>query len=137
MHEEILRSFFEGVVEEPLLARDLDGALVRDGSRVTRHPIVDMAEAFEVLAAHLVRVCNAVLRGSLQVELLEAIGFCLAASDAFHWDSSSPEGERVAAVVYEWSAPEINNPLTLTNVAAWRRRLLGEEPRFETERPVA
>jgi hypothetical protein len=96
-----------------------------------------MAEEFEVRSTHLVKVCDAILDGSVHAELLEAIGFCLVASDAFHWDTVSPDGERVADVAYDWSAPEINYPLTLPNVAAWRRRLLGEEARFETKRPVA
>ncbi len=137
MHEEVLRRFFEGAAETTDLTRDLHGALVPDGSGVTRHPIVDMAEQFEVRPTHLVKVCDAVLGGSVQIELLEAIGFCLVASDAFHWDTDSPEGERVAEVAYDWSAPEINYPLTLPNVVAWRRRLLGEGARFETKPPVA
>jgi hypothetical protein len=137
MREEILRRFFEGAAEATDLARDLQGALAPDGPGMTRHPIVDMAEEFEVRPIHLVKVCDAVLDGSVQAELLEAIGFCLVASDTFHWDTDSPAGERVADVACDWSAPEINYPLTLPNVAAWRRRLLGEEARFETKRPVA
>jgi hypothetical protein len=76
-------------------------------------------------------VCNAVLEGEIQAGFLEAIGFCLVSSDAFHWDGSSPQGGRVAEVVYDWSAPEINYPLTPPNVRAWRSRLHGEEARFE------
>lgn len=74
------------------------------------------------------------LDDAVQPEFLEAIGFCLVASDAFHWNTDSPEGARVADVAIDWSAPDSNYPLTHTNVAAWRRRLLGEEARFETER---
>jgi hypothetical protein len=132
VHEDVLRQFFEGVASAADLARDLEGALVPDGPRVTRHPIVDMVGDFEVQPHHLVRVCDAVLDGGIQPGLLEAIGFCLVASDAFHWDGDSPEGGRVAEVVYDWSAPEINYPLTHPNVTAWRRRLLGEEARLET-----
>ena len=131
MHEEVLRRFFEGVADPSDLARDLHGALVPDGPDVTRHPIVDMVEEFEVQPCHLVKVCDAVLDGSVSVDSLEAIGFCLVASDAFLWDSNSPGGERVADVAHDWSAPEVNYPLTLTNVAAWRRCLLGEEACFE------
>ena len=70
------------------------------------------------------------LDGAIQLALLEAIGFCVVASDAFHWGVGSPEGDRVSAVAYEWSAPEANYPLTHPNVGAWRRRLLGEEATF-------
>jgi len=131
VHEDVLRQFFEGGASAADLAHDLEGALVADGPSVTRHPIVDMVGAFEVQPHHLVRVCEAVLDGAIQPALLEAIGFCLVASDAFHWDSDSSDGGRVADVAYAWSAPEINYPLTHPNVGAWRRRLLGEEVSFE------
>jgi hypothetical protein len=131
MHEEVLRRFFEGEASAAELAHDLEGALVSDNPGLTRHPIVDMTQAFEVQPHHLVRVCDAALQGEIQVSLLEAIGFCLVSSDAFHWDGSAPEGGRVAAVVYDWSAPEINYPLTSPNIRAWRSRLRGEEARFE------
>jgi hypothetical protein len=131
VHEELLRQFFEGAAPGSRLARDLEGALVPDGLQLTRHPIVDMVEDFEVQPHHLVRVCDAVLNGEIEPGLLEAIGFCLVSSDAFHWDGGSMEGERVAEVVYDWSASEINYPLTLPNVRAWRGRLLREEVRFE------
>ena len=131
MHEDVLRQFFESEASAVELAQDLEGALVSDGPGLTRHPIVDMTDAFEVQPHHLVRVCDAILNGEIQPGLLEAIGFCLVASDAFHWDSSSPEGGRVADVVCDWSAPEINYPFTLPNIRAWRSRLLGEEARFE------
>ena len=104
MHEDVLRQFFEGGASAADLAHDLEGALVADGPSVTRHPIVDMVGAFEVQPHHLVRVCEAVLDGAIQPALLEAIGFCLVASDAFHWDSDSSDGGRVADVAYAWSA---------------------------------
>src|SRR6266850_231968 len=101
MHEDVLRTFFKGEASAAALARDLEGALVLDGPSMTRHPIVDMVGDFEVRPHHL--------------------GFCLVASDAFHWNGDSPEGGRVAEVAHDWASPEINYPLTVSNVAAWRR----------------
>jgi hypothetical protein len=139
MREEMLRRFFEGSTTARDFALDLGGALVREtsGSGITRHPIVDMSGEFEVKPAHLVKVCDAVLNGSMPADVLNAIGFCLIASDAFHWNSDSTEGDRVANVAFDWSAPEINYSFTTNNVTAWRRRLLGEEVRLETNRPGA
>jgi hypothetical protein len=136
MREAVLRDFFEGRLSAASLTRDLYGALVTENSRVTRHRIVDMAEEFEVRPAHLIMLCNAVLDGTVPIEQLKAIGFCLVASDAFHWDTNCPDGERVAEVAHDWSTPEINYPLTLANVAAWRGLLLGEPAQFETRSSV-
>ena len=133
MHEDVLRTFLEGEASAAALARDLEGALVPDGPSVTRHPIVDMVGDFEVRPHHLIRVCDAVLGGAVKPGLLEAIGFCLVASDAFHWNRDSPEGGRVAEVAHDWASPEINYPLTAANVATWRRRLLGEDVSLETK----
>ena len=133
MHEDVLRQFLEGRASTADLAGDLQGALASDGPEMTRHAIVDMVGTFEVQPHHLVRVCDAVLDGAIPLSFLQAIGFCVVTSAAFHWDGDSPEGDRVANVAYDWSAPEINYPLTQRNVAAWRRRLLGEEVSMEAQ----
>ncbi len=65
-----------------MLADDLVESLVEKPS-ITYHPIKDMRDDFEVLAEHLVRVCDAVLDGEIEAKYLEAIGFCIAASDHF------------------------------------------------------
>jgi hypothetical protein len=126
MHEQTLRDFFEGCASARALADDLIGSLQTSGG-VTRHAIIDMNEEFAVTPEHLIRVCDAVIGGVIAPEYLRAIGFCLQASDKFVWDGSEVGGERVAEVAADWSAPEINFPLTLANAAAWRRYLTGGE----------
>lgn len=130
MHELILRRFFEGRATAADLAADLDDSLVKGQNGVTLHPIVDMAEPFTVEASHLVSVCDAVLAEQIEPLYLRAIGFCLAASDAFDWNGESAEGESVATVALDWSCPEGNYPLSLENVVQWRKRLLGGVPQF-------
>ena len=127
MREIVLRKFFEGGLTGTDLARDLRGSLVPDGPKLTKHPIEHMEGEFEVLPPHLVKVCDTVLDGSIPAEFLESVGFCLVASDAFFWDTDTPEGGVVADVVLDWSDPVINHPLSHANVAKWRRVLLGEE----------
>jgi hypothetical protein len=126
MHEQTLREFFEGRASAAALAADLTGSLQvrRD---VIGHPIVDMDEEFAVSPEHLIRVCDAVIEGEIDPQYLRAIGFCLIASDAFFWEGDDPNGERVADVTSDWSAPEINFPLTAANTVAWRRYLAGGE----------
>lgn len=130
MHEQVLREYFSGSTSAAELRRDLEGALVRTSAHVTRHPIVDMSDDFEVRPEHLIRVCDAVLAGELAPDALAAIGFCLVASDCFFWDGDTPEDERVANAAYDWSAPEVNYALTLTTVAKFRHRLATGESTF-------
>lgn len=151
MHELILRRFFEGALSADELVLDLRGSIVPDNEytyirdhyppeeaeRMIKdlessefgghlHPIVDMPGEFEVLPEHLVKLCDAVLTGKIDPKYLHPIGFCLMASDAFHWDGDDPKGELVGDLAWEWSGPEVNYPLTLANVAEWRHKLLGE-----------
>ncbi len=127
MQEIVLRRFFEGGLSSTDLAHDLNGSLVHAGPKLTRHLIEDMEGEFEVLAHHLIKVCDSVLDGSVPPESLESIGFCLAASDAFFWDSETPEGGIVANVIFNWAEHRINHSLNCDNVAKWRKVLLGEE----------
>ncbi len=122
MHEGILRDFFIGRSTATDLARDLRGSIIRTGN----HVVVDvtrMTGEFTVEPAHLIRVCEAVLAGHIAPELLAAIGFALQTSDVFSWDGSTCEGERIAETTADWSAPEINFPLTMQNIAAWKTYL--------------
>ena len=60
---------------------------------------------------------------------LTAVAFALLASDAFWWDD-----EVISEVVADWSAPEINYPLTEEALAMYRGWLRGlAEP---SERPL-
>ena len=127
MREAVLREFFTGKIGANELERDLLGSLVQRGN-VTEHPIVDMDEEFSVVPEHLVRVCDAVLAGALHPAHLQAIGFCLQASDHFEWDGSDPNGERVSEVASDWSTPEVNYELNLANVKRWKHYLLTGEP---------
>jgi len=132
VHEVALKQFFEGSAPATELARDLQSAMQSTVCGSIRQPIVDMEGEFAVRSEHLVRICDAVLEGLIPPASLQAAGFCLVASDAFHLDTDSLDRELVARVVHEWSAPEINYPLTVRNVSEWRRMLCGEEARLET-----
>lgn len=131
MHEIILKQFFEGSLSASMLAEDLIGSLVSDSPSSTRHPIVDMDIEFKVSPQHLIKLCDAVLSYEIESLYLQAIGFCLIASDMFFWDSDEPDGDVVAEALHDWSAPEINYPLTLSNVKEWRHMLKGERCRLK------
>lgn len=131
MHEEILRRFLVGEAPADELAVDLDGALVRRGKRRTDHPIIDMTVDHTVTTGGLVRVCDAVLGGTLEPQKLKAIGFCIIASDHFDYDTDTDDGSLVAETVHDWSVPEINYPLSHRNVSLWRARLQGKQVKLE------
>jgi len=122
MHEQTLRDFFIGTATDQELVDDLTGSLVRRG-HVTEHRIVDMSDDFHVATHHLLRLCDAVLSRQIAPAYLEAIGFCLQASDSFFWDSDEPGGDRVSEVTADWAAPQINHALTADNVRKWRHYL--------------
>ena len=122
MREIVLQRFFQGNASDHELAADVAGSLERRGNDVRVH-IERMAAKFHVEASHLIRVCDAVLAETLDPKDLVAIGFALQASDAFVWDGSTEDGERVGETTSDWSAPEINFPLTIENVHGWKSYL--------------
>ena len=132
MKEDVLRQFFEGHVTATDLARDLVSAVERErvppgAPGVSRVRITDMAEDFEVRPAHLVKIVDAALDGALGPDELEAIGFCLEASEHFVWDVDTPEGRRVADAAFWLDSPEINYPLTPAVLAKIRHYLVTGE----------
>jgi hypothetical protein len=128
MREEILKQFFTGEVGTEALAEDLVGSMITKGD-VSKHPIEDMRESFQLGPKHLIRLCDAVLRDEIKPQYLQSIGFCIVASDNFEYDTDTAEGNLVGETLLDWSAPIINYPLTKTNVEKFRQRLVtGEDP---------
>ncbi len=132
MHEEVLKRFFLGEISAKVLVDDLAESLV-EKSGITYHPIKVMRDDFEVLPEHLVRVCDAVLSGEIEAKYLEAIGFCIVASDHFEYDTDMPEGDLVGETVFDWSEPRVNYPLTCENVRKFRERLVTGRNPFAAE----
>jgi hypothetical protein len=131
MCEHILRDFFLGRLDATALSRDLEGTMVRRGPEEAGIRIVDLPGGLHPLTAEqLVRVCDAVERGLLEPWKLEAIGFCLLASEHFTWQPSTGEGSRVSQVVGLWAAPRTRYPLTARTVAKARHLLLTGEDTF-------
>lgn len=133
MHAVVLRDFFLGRVSGEQLAADLAGTSERVGFDSYRHHMTDLEEDFSVEPAHLVRLCDAVLAGTVPAAALADVGFGMIASDHFLWDTDSPDGYRVGDTLYDWSSPEINFPLNAQTVAKFRHRLLTGEDTFTRE----
>jgi hypothetical protein len=121
-----LRRFLEGSATAEKLAQILATPLDHSAG-VTFEP--PTSPPLHVAPAHLVRVCDAILAGGCEPRILRDVGFLLIGSDAFEYDGDAQDGARVAKVAADWSAPEINWPLTLENVQEWRLFLgTGEAP---------
>jgi hypothetical protein len=131
--EATLRDFFLGTASVDALAADLEGTVERRTSTSSFVHIEDLPadEEFTITAPMLVRLCDAVLTGSLPGPALEPIAFAVIASDHLHW----AEGDEVVGrVLYDWASPEVNWELTPENVRMFRSWLTGEaEPPPEPE----
>jgi len=130
MHESILRDFFLGTADIAAPRADLQGAVTQASHDVSSQNILTMATDFDVTAAHLVRLCDAVLAGELPAADLSVIAFCLVASDSFQWDTDTPEGNLIGETLFDWDSPEINYPLDYQTVAKFRHRLITGEDTF-------
>lgn len=123
MKEEILRKYFSGEIGVDSLRNDLNGAIFTENG-VTHHIIEEMQNEYEVTAKHLIKLCDDVLGCNLEATSLQPIAFCLLASNYFQWDVERDDISLILSdIIYEWSAPEINFPLTLENVKQYRKRL--------------
>ena len=130
MKAEILRDFFEGRVLARALDADLRGAFKQSTLDSFQLQMTDLDRDFVVRPEHLIKLCDAVLESHLDPEALRAVGFGIIASDHFDWDTDAPHGAVVADTLYDWASPEANYPLSTSNVAKFRHRLVTGEDTF-------
>ena len=130
MHEDVLRDYFLGTADVAALRADLEGAVTQTSHDVLSQHVVSMATDFDVTAAHLVSLCDAVLAGQLPTADLSIIAFCLVASDRFQWDAETPTGNVIAETLHEWDSPAINYALNERTVTKFRHRLLTGQDTF-------
>ncbi len=122
-----MRDFFLGRGTARELSRELERSVIPIGPDDWAHPVEPMSESSVVEPDHLARVCAAVVGGELRPEWLQSKGFCLLSSDAFDWDADSSPGALVVGVLDQWSAPEINIPLTVQAAGRRQAQLSGQQ----------
>ena len=136
MREQTLRDFFAGQASVAELAADCEGSVERgitpEGTVVSQVRISDMEVEFGLTTAHLIKLIDAVERGDLSLEALDAICFCIHASDQFMWNADEPgsDGERLAEGLSYLGAPEIHYPLTPIVLGKIRHYLVSGELTF-------
>ena len=131
MKEIVLQHFFEGHASAEDLAADAAGAFERHvdsaGTVFSRLNAIPMNHEFAVSAEHIVKLVDAVLGAGLSLDALDAICFCLEASDSFTWDTDTADGERVAESLFWLGTPEINYALTPSVLTKIRHYLVSGE----------
>ena len=119
MRESILAEFLSGEVTAALLQIELANVVGANTLQAGENMILDLSYDLEIRRDHLIRLCETFLKGDLDSGQLEAIAFFLIGSDHFVWNSDLKEGELVAEILFDWSAPEINYVLTEQNVSRY------------------
>jgi len=130
MHESVLKDFLVGIQPATVLKKDLAGAVIQTSSNTFTQRVVPMKEELVITREHAVRLCDAVLDGSLAPEDLEPIAFCIIASDQFLFEDDTPYNERVLDTLHDWDSPEINYVLSRATVEKFKHRLLTGESTF-------
>ena len=117
MRESDIRSFLDGDVDAAWLSRVLE-----EGSNATEL-VADLEQAVCLTPGEMRRLCDAHLDGGLPVDGLQAVAGLILESDNFGWDESTPDGELVAEILWDWAMPEDESPPTTQAVEACRQRL--------------
>ena len=117
MRESDIRSFLDGDVDAAWLSRVLEG----DASATEL--VADLDEAVCLTPGEMRRLCDAHLDGGLPVDGLQVVAGLILESDNFGWDESTPEGELVAEILWDWAMPDDEAPPTTEAVQECRQRL--------------
>lgn len=123
LNEKTIAAFLAGTLEPQALDREVRSAVERVDDIRTRVFVRGMSTPLVVSVPMAVSLCDAAIDQRIAPESLRVLAFAVVASDRFEWND-----EVVAEVLHDWSAPEINYPLTPENLRRFRMWLLREEP---------
>jgi hypothetical protein len=138
MKEVVIQDFFAGRATAKELTAEAAGAVERHtdsgGTQHSRLRSIATSKELEVTPEHLLKLLDAVEAGELGLDVLDAVCFCVEASDSFSWDADETEGgRRVAEALFLLGTPEINYPLTPVVLGKIRHLLLTGEETFGKE----
>jgi hypothetical protein len=112
MREESIAAFLTGKMEAAALNLEALESIARYDAIRTAVAIIDLDRSFAVSRDHIIRLCDAAIGGTLSEAALNAVAFALLSTDHFEW-----EDDIIAEVLNDWSAPEVNYPLTASNLS--------------------
>lgn len=122
MRETTIAGFLRGEIPPGVLDAEATSSVDILDSVRTNLRITDMDAPFAVTSGMLLRCCQAVAHHELAGSSLRVIAFAIIASSAFEWAD-----EIVGEVLHDWSAEEVNYPLTVVNMAKFESWLLNPE----------
>lgn len=117
MKESDLKGFLDGDLDAAWLGR------VTEEAEPDSALEPDLGEEQTLAPVDLVRLCDAHIDGGLTLDALRRIAGAILASEHFAWDETLPEGELVAAVLWDWTQPDDDVPLSTEAIARHRRAL--------------
>jgi len=125
MKEEILKKYFERELSTDVLFQDVDESEYKTGYDTFEVNVIQInnEDKFVVRPDHLLLLCRDAIKSNIKLEHLTTISLALLFSEYFEWDSKTKGGEIVDTVIYDWDSPEINFPITMSNLKSWETYL--------------
>ena len=77
-----------------------------------------MSQEIKILRSDLISKCDQYLNGEIEKSDLENHGWNLWTEEHFDWDDNV-----ISDIVFQWSNPLINFPITKTNIKLWKHQL--------------
>ncbi len=130
MNEETIVAFLAGRTSADRLEVEATAAVERISASEEIVHVRATPTRFIVGREMLLRLCDAALESRISPHALRIIAFTIISSPAIEWRDAL-----VGEVLHDWSAPEVNWPLTEPNVKQFRRWMTHEDSYPKTEKP--
>lgn len=117
--ELILKKYFKDEID----SNELNSALDNFGNKSEPWTPMITEDEFEIDNEHLIKLADGFLEEKISANRLESIAFLLIGSNFFTWDTNNEIGRRVSDTLFQWDNPEINFPITITNMIKWKKYL--------------
>jgi hypothetical protein len=123
MNESTVAAFLTGDIDAERLASEVRHSERNVDPITTTVTVSEMEGEFAITRAMGLQLCEAVSNGELQGEVIRTVAFLIISSDHLTWGDDELLGE----IIWDWSCPEVNYPLTPENMARCRKWLEGTE----------
>jgi hypothetical protein len=123
MNESTVAAFLAGDIDADRLASEVRNSERKVNPITTAVTVAEMKSEFAITRTMALRLCDAVSNETLQGEVLRTIAFVIISSDHLSWG----DDELLGKIIWDWSCPEVNYPLTSENMARCRKWLEGIE----------
>lgn len=116
MNESTIAGFLSGEINVERLASAVRKSERKLDAITTAVTVSAMNSEFVITRTMALRLCDAVLSEKLQGDVLRTVAFVIVSSNHLTWGDDDLLGE----ILYDWSCPEVNYPLTPENMVRCR-----------------